>query len=91
MATTAEIMVGGIALFVNTIVIVVSYFVGNSVLAPILGLASKWNIHPLLLSSMWETSYLYSSFFTFLLVFEFILIVAFVIILARRQVSPFDY
>ena len=91
MATSAEITVGGIALFVYTIVVIMFYYVGNAILAPILEIAAKWNIHPSLQASMWETSYIYSTFFSMLLIFWILAVVGFVYILARRQVSPFDY
>lgn len=91
MATTAEISIGLIALMVNTVAILISYFVGDVMLGPLLDIAAKWNINPILKQGMWETTYVYPYFFAILLIFEVIIIVAFVIILARRQVSPFDY
>jgi hypothetical protein len=91
MATSAEITVAGIALLVNTFAIIVCYFVGNAVLGPILDFASKFPIHPSLQSSMWETSYIYPTFFGLLLVFETIIILSFVYMLGRRQVTPYDY
>lgn len=91
MATSVEITVGGIALLTNTFAIIVCYFVSNAVLGPILAFASKYPIHPSLQSSMWETTYIYPTFFGLLLVFEVIIIISFVYILARRQVTPYDY
>ena len=91
MATSQEITLGGIALFVYTIIVIVFYYVGNAILSPLLELASKWNIHPALQASMWETSYIYSTFFAFLLILWVVAVGGFVFILARRQVSPFDY
>lgn len=91
MATSAEITIGGIALFVYTIIVITFYYVGNAVLAPLLEIAAKWNIHPSLQASMWETSYIYSTFFSILLILWVIAVIGFVAILARRQVSPFDY
>jgi hypothetical protein len=91
MATTVEITVGGIILFVNTFAIIVSYFVGNAILAPILNFAASFPIHPSLKSSMWETSYIYPAFFSFLIILEVVSIIGFVYILARRQVTPYEY
>lgn len=91
MATSVEISVGGIALLTNTFAIIVCYFVGNAILGPILAFASNYPIHPALQASMWETTYIYPTFFGLLLVFEVIIIISFVYILARRQVTPYDY
>jgi hypothetical protein len=91
MATTAEITVAGIILFVNTFVIIVSYFIGNAILGPILSVVSQFPIHPALQSSMWEVTYIFPSFFGLLLVFEVVSIIGFAILLGRRQVTPFDY
>lgn len=91
MATTAEITVGGIVLLVNTFAIVVSFFIGNAILGPILAFAAKFPIHPSLQASMNETTYIFPAFFALLLIFEIIIIVSFVYILARRQVTPYDY
>lgn len=91
MATSAEITVAGIALLVNTFAIIVCFFVGNAVLGPLLDFASKFPIHPSLQASMWETTYIYPTFFGMLLLFEIIVIIAFVYMLGRRQVTPYDY
>ena len=91
MASTAEITTGTILLLVNTFCIAVLYFVGNSILNPILQFAASFPIHPSLRDSMWETSYIYPSVIALLLVFEVIIIIGFVVILARRQVTPFEY
>ena len=91
MATSAEISVAGIALLVNTFAIIIMYFVGNAVLGPILAFASNFPIHPALRESMWETSYIYPTFFGFLLIFEIVIIISFVYMLGRRQVTPYDY
>lgn len=91
MATTAEIAISGIILFTNTVAVIISYYIGDVVLAPLLNLANSWNIHPALQASMWETSYIYPAFFGLLLILEIISIIGFAYVLARRQVSPFDY
>jgi hypothetical protein len=91
MATTAEIMAAGLVLLVNTFAIIVFFFVGNAIMGPILNVVAQFPIHPALQSSMWETSYIYPSFFGLLLVFEVISIIGFVYVLGRRQVTPFDY
>ena len=91
MATTVEITVGGLVLLVNTFAIIVCYFVGNAILAPILNFAASFPIHPSLQASMWETSYITPAIFSLLIVFEVISIIGFVYILARRQVTPYEY
>lgn len=91
MATTAEIMVGGIALLVNTVAITICYFVGNSILGPLLKLVSTLPIAPVLQEGMWELTYIFPAFFALLLIFEVIIIVSFVYILFRRQVTPYEY
>lgn len=90
MATTVEIAVGGLILLVNTFAIMVMYFVGNAILAPLLNFMSSFPIHPALLSSVQESTYIFPAVFAFLLIFEIISIIGFVYILARRQVSPYE-
>lgn len=91
MATTVEVMAAGLILLVNTFAIIVSFFVGNAILGPILKVVSVFPIHPTLQSSMQEISYIPGSFFGLLLVFEVLSIVGFVYVLGRRQVTPYDY
>jgi len=91
MATTGEIMVGGMILLVNTFAIAVMYFVGNAVLGPILALVSTFPIADQLKASFWEITYIFPAFFALLLIFEVIIIISFVYILARRQVTPYEY
>jgi hypothetical protein len=84
MATSAEISVGGILLFVNI-------FADAVLLAPLLDILSAWPIHPALKESLWELTYIAYLPFAMMLIFAILSIVAFVMIIARRQVSPFDY
>ena len=91
MATTGEILTGGLILLVNTFAIAVCYFVGNSVLGPILDFVSKFPIAEPLKASFWEVTYIFPAFFALLLIFEIIIIISFVYILARRQVTPYEY
>jgi hypothetical protein len=91
MATTGEIMTGGILLLVNTFCILVLYFIGNTVLGPILRLVSTFPIADQLKASFWEVTYIFPAFFALLLIFEVIIIISFVYILARRQVTPYEY
>jgi len=91
MATTGEIMIGGLALLVNTFAIAVCFFVGNAVLGPLLYIVSMFPIAEPLKASFWEITYVFPAFFAFLLIFEVIIIIAFVYILARRQVNPYEY
>jgi hypothetical protein len=91
MATSSEISVGGILLFVNIFADVVLYYIGDVLLAPLLDILSAWPIHPALKESLWELTYIAYLPFAMMLIFAILSIVAFVMIIARRQVSPFDY
>lgn len=91
MATSAEITVGGILLFVNIFADATLYFIGDVMLAPLLDILSGWYIHPALKESLWELTYITYLPFAFMLIFAILSIIAFVVIVARRQVSPFDY
>lgn len=91
MATTGEIMTGGILLLVNTFCIVVCYFVSNTVLGPILQMISTFPIADQLKPSFWEITYIFPFIFGLLLIFQVIIIISFVYILARRQVTPYEY
>lgn len=91
MATTSEILVGGIILFTNTLAVVISYYVTNVTLSPLLDILASWGIHPALQQSLWELTYIFSANFAFILILWLMSVVGFVYILARRQVSPFEY
>lgn len=91
MATSAEISVGGILLFVNIFADVTLYYIGNVLLAPLLDILSGWPVPAVLKESMWELTYIAYLPFAMMLIFAILSIVAFVMIVARRQVSPFDY
>lgn len=91
MATTAQIMLAGLILFVNTFTIIVSFFIGNAIMGPILNVVSYFPIHPALQSSMWEITYIFPAFFGMLIIFEIISIIGFAVLLGRRQVTPYDY
>lgn len=91
MATTVEVTVGGLILLVNTFAIMVLYFVGNAILAPLLLFVSNFPINPALLANVQESTYIYPSIFGLMLIFEVLSIIGFVYILARRQDTPYDY
>ena len=91
MATTGEIMTGGILLLVNTFIITCMYFIGNTILTPILKFVSTFPIADQLKASFWEITYIFPFIFGLLLIFEVIIIVSFIYILARRQVNPYEY
>lgn len=91
MATTGEILTGGILLLTNTFIITCMYFIGNTILTPILQFVSNFPIADQLKASFWEVTYIFPFIFGLLLIFEVIIIVSFVYILARRQVNPYEY
>lgn len=91
MATTGEILIGGLVLLVNTFAIIICYFVGNSILGPLLNMVSTFPMADTLKASFWEVTYIFPAFFGFLLIFEVVIIISFVYILARRQVTPYEY
>lgn len=91
MATSSEITVGGILLFVNIFADTVLYYIGDVLLAPLLDILAAWPVPDVLKQSLWELTYIAYLPFAMMLIFAILSIVAFVVILARRQVSPFDY
>jgi hypothetical protein len=91
MATSAEIMTGGILLLTNTFIITCMYFIGNTILTPILKFVSMFPIAEQLKPSFWEITYIFPFIFGLLLIFEIIIIISFIYILARRQVTPYEY
>ena len=85
MASSQELLAGGIGLLVFTFVDLLMYVVGNAILGPIVALVNKAHITPLL--GMSENTYTLYLLWGFLIFFELMAIFAFMYIIGRRQVS----
>lgn len=89
MASSGEMLAGGIALLICTFVDLLLYFIGNSILGPIVQIINTYKITPLL--GMSDNTYVIYLLWAFLLLFEIMAIISFVAIIARRQTSGVEY
>ena len=89
MASSAEMLAGGMGLLVFTFVDIILYVVGSAIYGPLIKLFNEAKITPLL--GFADSSYIPYLFWAFLLLFEIMAIVAFVYIVGRRQVSGVYY
>lgn len=87
MASTFEKMLAGLALIVNTFIILVMYFVVNTTLGPILDFAGKYFAANPPIIPMTEISYLPSFILSLLLVLEIVLIIGCAMVLGRRETT----
>jgi hypothetical protein len=85
MASSGEMLAGVMGLLVFTFVDLLMYFLGNSILGPIVAIVNQQKITPLL--GMADNTYTLYLLWGFLLLFEVMAILAFVYIVGRRQVS----
>jgi len=89
MATSIEMFMAGLALIINTLVILVLYFVGDLILAPLLNQLSTFILGPQAIP-MWDMTYIMPAIWAILLCMEVIIIIAFFVVAARRTVVD-DY
>lgn len=89
MATTLEMFIAGIALTVNTFVILILFFLGNVVLGPIIYRLEQIVTGPQVIP-MTDMSYIIPSIWAILICMEIICIIAFAVVSARRTVID-DY
>ena len=85
MASTIEMFLGVIALIVNTFVMILMFFVGNVVIAPIVNWAGK-AITGSSAIPMWDMTYIIPAIWGLLIAFEVVIIIAFFVITGRRTV-----
>lgn len=85
MATTLEMYIAGIALAVNTFTILVMFFLGNVVIAPIIYRLEQIVTGPQTIP-MWDMTYLMPSLWAIMIIMEIIIIIAFFVVSARRTV-----
>ena len=84
MASTLSMFLAGIALIVNTMVILILYFVSNAFLAPLLNTMMSIVKGPQAIP-IGQFTYLFPFLYGILLVFEVILIIAFFVVVGRRE------
>jgi hypothetical protein len=89
MASSFEMFLAGTALIVNTFIILLMYFVGNMILAPIINWAGTAVTGPQAVP-MWDMTYIVPSIWGILLALEVVCIISFFIVTGRRQVID-DY
>ena len=89
MASSFEMFLATVALIVNTFVIILMYFVGNIVIAPIVNWAGTFITEPQAVP-LWDMTYLIPTIWGILLSLEVVIIVSFFIVVGRRQVID-DY
>jgi drug/metabolite transporter (DMT)-like permease len=87
MATTFEVMLAGLALILNTIVLLVMYFVGNTILGPVYDFAGSYFAENPPIIPMTEISYMPSAIVGLLLILEVVFIISFAMVLGRRQTT----
>ena len=89
MATTLEMYIAGLALIVNSLVILIMFFLGNVMLGPIIYRLEQLVTGPQVIP-MTDMTYLIPSIWAILIIMEIICIAAFFIVSARRTVID-DY
>jgi hypothetical protein len=89
MASSFEMFLAGTALIVNTFIILLMYFVGNMILAPIINWAGTAVTGPQAVP-MWDMTYIVPSIWGILLALEVVCIISFFIVTGRRAVID-DY
>ena len=87
MASTIEMFVAGLALITNTLIIIISYFIGNAVLGPLLKFVSEIGFKQVI--PMSDITCVFPYYFAFLFIIEIILIIGFVAMIGRR--AGYDY
>jgi len=85
MASSFEMFLAATALIVNTFIILLMYFVGNMILAPIINWAGTAVTGPQAVP-MWDMTYIVPSIWGILLALEVVCIISFFIVTGRRQV-----
>jgi hypothetical protein len=89
MATTLEMFIAILALIVNTLVILIMFFLGNVILGPIIYRLEQIVIGPQVIP-MTDMTYLIPSIWAILIIMEIICIISFAVVSARRTVID-DY
>lgn len=84
MATTVELFVASVALAVNSFVLIVMTFLGNLILAPIIGALEKIILGPQVVP-MTDMGYIIPAIWAIILIMEIVCIIAFLAVVARRN------
>ena len=82
-------LAASMGILICTFIDLLLYFIGNSILAPLVALVNTYKITPLL--GMEQNSYVPYVLFAFLLIFEVMVIGAYVYVVGRRQISGSEY
>ena len=89
MATTTEMFIALTALIVNTLVIMILFFLGNIILAPIIYRLEQLVMGPQPIP-MWDMTYIIPSIWAILIIMEIICLISFAVVAGRRTVID-DY
>ena len=89
MATTTEMFIALTALIVNTLVIMILFFLGNVILAPIIYRLEQLVMGPQPIP-MWDMTYIIPSIWAILIIMEIICLISFAVVAGRRTVID-DY
>ena len=89
MATSTEMFIAGLALLVNSLVILIFFFLGNVMLAPIIYRLEQLVVGPQVVP-MTDMSYIVPSIWAIMIIMEIICIIAFAVVASRRTVID-DY
>jgi len=84
MASTLEWYFASLALAVNTFTVLIMYFLGNLIVAPLLNALGPLVTTPQVVP-MWDMSYLWPSIAAILFIEELIIIIAYAILVNRRN------
>jgi drug/metabolite transporter (DMT)-like permease len=85
MASTYEMFLASLALLVNTLLVLVMYFVMNITLAPVFAWAGTYFAASPPVIPMTDISYLPAAIFGILLATEVVFIIAFIAVIFRRE------
>jgi hypothetical protein len=86
MASTLEMFFGTTALIVNTFVILILFFVSNSILGPVLNWYSNSTLTQPSAAVLqpWDITWIFGFIFGLLIVYEVVIIIVYFAIVARR-------
>jgi hypothetical protein len=86
MASTVEVFLAGLALVINTVIIIILYFVCNAFLGPFVHAMENVVTGANQVIPIGPFTWIFGFVFSLLLIFEIILVIAFIAVVGRRTV-----